>query len=56
MDVFSCVYFVGPHGYLTPTETRRGCWILWDCNYRQFLTVIWVLGWNPGPQEDQPVS
>lgn len=24
-------------------EARRGCWILWNWSYRQFLVAMWVL-------------
>lgn len=29
------------------TETRRGCWILWNQNYRWLWATVWALGTQP---------
>lgn len=36
------------HMHAIAVEARRGFWISWHCNYWQWLTVMQVLGIEPG--------
>lgn len=43
-----CVHFCCSCVLAMPVETKRGWWILSNCNYRQLLAVVWVLRTEPG--------
>jgi hypothetical protein len=43
---FFLIYVCVPLECLVSVEARRGCWILWNWNYRWNLAVMWVLGFE----------
>lgn len=49
----SPMYFCALYASLVPTENRIECMILWYCSSRWFGATVWVLGWKPGPLEEQ---